>query len=159
MENFDESDCVKGETDLGKLLASLAPRSMEGEFVFCTVPGARYGDYGELLPLGAFVEKEGLTLLLTKESAHKAGFGYGTVFKGIALTVRSSLDAVGLTAAVAGKLAEAGICANVVAAYHHDHVFVPVEKADAALAALEELSRDGPGRPSLGKRCSSSPGL
>ena len=49
---------------------------------------------------------------------------------------------VGLTAAVAVALADAGIACNVVAAVHHDHLFVPVESADAALAALRALQPD-----------------
>ena len=40
----------------------------------------------------------------------------------------------------AAALAEDNISANVVAAYFHDHVFVPEENADAALAALRNLS-------------------
>ena len=57
----------------------------------------------------------------------------------IVLTVHSSLNAVGLTAAVAGALAAAGISANVVAAHYHDHIFVPSERAVDALAVLEQL--------------------
>ncbi|WP_036823971.1 ACT domain-containing protein, partial [Photobacterium sanctipauli] len=62
------------------------------------------------------------------------------VFKGITLTVHSSLEAVGLTAAVATRLAEYSISANVVAAYYHDHVFVPVNRAEEALQALATMN-------------------
>ena len=51
----------------------------------------------------------------------------------------SSLEAVGLTAAVAGALAAEGISANVVAAFHHDHVFVPAGRAAEAMACLARL--------------------
>ena len=54
------------------------------------------------------------------------------------LMIHSSLDAVGLTAAVASRLADHGISANVVAGYYHDHIFVPVEAAEQALGALKE---------------------
>jgi uncharacterized protein len=91
--------------------------------------------------MASFCEDEGLTLLVTKESADKAGFNYESIFKCIALKVHSSLDAVGLTAAVSSKLAERGISANVIAAYYHDHIFVQAEKVDAALSALNEFSR------------------
>ncbi|MHB1138960.1 MAG: ACT domain-containing protein, partial [Microthrixaceae bacterium] len=37
-------------------------------------------------------------------------------------------------------LAERGISCNVVAGYHHDHLFVPASAAQGALAALRELS-------------------
>jgi hypothetical protein len=44
-----------------------------------------------------------------------------------------------LTAAVSRVLAEAGISCNVVAAVHHDHLFVPAEQGAAALALLEGM--------------------
>jgi len=49
------------------------------------------------------------------------------------------LAAVGLTAAVARALADAGISCNVVAAAHHDHLFVPVDRAAEAIEALSRL--------------------
>lgn len=58
------------------------------------------------------------------------------MFRGITLTIHSSLDAVGITAAVSTKLAEQGISANVIAAYYHDHIFVQAEKAELAIEAL-----------------------
>ena len=64
---------------------------------------------------------------------------YESVYKLISLNVHSSLDAVGLTAAFSTKLAEKNISANVVAAYYHDHIFVPEEKAEQALAAISEF--------------------
>jgi len=54
----------------------------------------------------------------------------------ISLGVHSSLEAVGLTAILSARLAEAGISANIVAALHHDHIFVPWDRRDEALAAL-----------------------
>ena len=57
----------------------------------------------------------------------------------ITLTVHSSLEAVGLTAAIATELAGLGISANVVAAYYHDHVFVPCAQAEQAVAGLAAL--------------------
>lgn len=61
----------------------------------------------------------------------------------ITLTVHSDLQAVGLTAAVATSLADAGISCNVVAAAHHDHLFVPVESAGLAIAVLQALQDRG----------------
>jgi len=130
-----------GETDLSKMLASLAPNLMDGDFVFCTIQDAKYGDFTELLPIASFLEAEGLTLLVAKENADQAGLNYESLFKCITLKVHSSLEAVGLTAAVSSKLAERGISANVIAAYYHDHIFVQAEKADAALSALNEFRR------------------
>ncbi len=61
----------------------------------------------------------------------------------ITLEVHSALEAVGLTAAVARVLTDAGIPSNVIAALHHGHLFAPVDRAGEALAALEGLA--GPG--------------
>jgi hypothetical protein len=132
---------VVGETNLSKLLASLAPHLIDGDFVFCTIQGATYGDFAELLPIASFREAEGLTLVVTKENADKADLRYEAIFKGITLNVHSSLEAVGLTAAVSSKLAARGVSANVIAAYYHDHIFVPADQAGAALSALNAFSR------------------
>ena len=59
----------------------------------------------------------------------------------ITLQVHSSLAAVGLTARVAESLAERGISANMVAAFHHDHVFVPWPRRAEALIILENLAK------------------
>ncbi|MDA1371447.1 MAG: ACT domain-containing protein [Proteobacteria bacterium] len=131
---------MAGETDLGRLLGQLQPMLIEGEFVFCTLPNSQYGDFAEWRPLACYQEQEGLSLLISQQQADAAGLAYSAVFKGITLSVHSSLDAVGLTAAVANKLAECGIPANVIAAHYHDHVFVPAERAELALQLLSELS-------------------
>jgi hypothetical protein len=129
---------MKGETSLQKLLATMSPGLIDGEYVFCTIPDARYGDYADTRPIASFTEYEGLTLVMSKNAAENAGLSFEGVFRCITLGVHSSLEAVGLTAAVAGKLAEYGIAANVIAAYFHDHVFVQTEAADRAIGILSE---------------------
>jgi len=129
---------MAGEEDLDTLLVLLEPSLLPGDFVFCTAANLKYGDFAELQPLASYQEEEGLTLVLAKQSADVAGLAYDSVFNCITLMVHSSLDAVGLTAAVSGKLAANGISANVMAAYHHDHVFVPENKAKLALQLLAE---------------------
>ncbi|MEJ2457732.1 MAG: ACT domain-containing protein [Novosphingobium sp.] len=62
----------------------------------------------------------------------------------IVLEVHSALDGTGLTAAVSGGLAEAGIPCNMAAAYHHDHAFVPLGDAERALPILRRLQADAP---------------
>ena len=130
---------MAGEEDLDTLLVLLEPSLLPGDFVFCTAANLKYGDFAELQPLASYQEEEGLTLVLAKQSADVAGLAYDSVFNCITLMVHSSLDAVGLTAAVSGKLAANGISANVMAAYYHDHVFVPENKAKLALQLLAEL--------------------
>lgn len=130
---------MTGITDIAVLLESMSPELQEGEYVFCSVDGP-YPDYAHLNPLGTFIESEGLTLIVSASSADKAGLAYEGRFRQITLTVHSSLEAVGLTAAVAAKLTDHGISANVVAAFYHDHIFVQSENADRALEALKEFS-------------------
>jgi hypothetical protein len=128
--------------DINELLLAMSPKLQPDEYVFCTLPKgqALYGDYLHLTPLASFNEAEGLTLILTQKMADKAKLLYEGVFKQITLTVHSSLDAVGLTAAVATQLAKHDISANVVAAYYHDHIFVQTNNAQRAMTALAELS-------------------
>ena len=131
---------MAGETDLSKLLSSIAPKLLDEEYIFCTMANGRYGDHPELEPIASFMETEGLTLVIPRQRAEAHGIAYEGVFKCITLSVHSSLEAVGLTAVVATKLAEHNISANVIAAYYHDHVFVQANRAEAALAALRELA-------------------
>jgi len=131
---------MTGETNLTVLLSSMTPKLLEEEFVFCNVLNGKYGDYSALSPIATFMEYEGLTLVLNKSNADKAKLSYESIFKCIALQIHSSLDAVGLTAAVSSKLAEKGISANVIAAYYHDHIFVPSNKARLAMEALNEFN-------------------
>ena len=128
---------MAGIKDLGTLLSSIDPVLDERSFVFCTFPEFHCDD--QLNPIGFFHEKEGLTLIITQQEAINKNINYESVYKLISLNVHSSLDAVGLTAAFSTKLAEKNISANVVAAYYHDHIFVPEEKAEQALAAISEF--------------------
>ncbi|EMQ2876470.1 ACT domain-containing protein [Vibrio navarrensis] len=126
-------------TDLDLLLKSMSPKLLDGEYVFCCVDGP-LADYLHLEPMATFREQEGLTLVVPRDKAELGGLRFDGIFRLITLTVHSSLQALGLTAAFASQLAEHGISANVVAGYYHDHIFVPQEKAHAALQALESLA-------------------
>lgn len=126
-------------TNLETLLKTMSPELVEGNYVFCTVKGP-LSDYASLNPIATVQEKEGLTLILEELVAINAKLDFDGVYSLISLTVHSSLDAVGLTAAFATKLTSHGISANVIAGYYHDHIFVQKKKTNDALAALKELS-------------------
>ena len=134
---------MSGETNLKKLIASMAPSLSDTEYVFGLVATADYEQIARLQPRGTFHEKEGVTVILEKEKADECNITYSGVFKCITLNVHSSLDAVGLTAVVATTLTESNISANVIAAYYHDHVFIKSDDADRALVALNELVKKG----------------
>ena len=69
------------ETDLKKLLNSLSPLLCDGEYVFCTMKNARYGDYPEFRPLAMFTESEGLSMVIPRDSADEHSLPYDSVFR------------------------------------------------------------------------------
>ena len=109
--------------------------------MFCSFLDSTYGDRAELEPFAACVEPEGLTLIIPRANADAHEIDYESAFRAITLRVHSSLDAVGLTAAVATQLTEHGISANVIAGYFHDHIFVQSKHAEQAMAALGKFGR------------------
>jgi len=120
------------------MIAGMAPRRVPGEVVFHAAES--WADAALLLPdARAMVrEAEGVTLVLPAE--HPALPAEAAHFAQITLDVRSALDGVGLTAAVATALAAKRIACNVVAGAHHDHLFVPADRAEAALACLRDIA-------------------
>jgi hypothetical protein len=126
------------ERDLDTLLASLDVVREPGVFVVATIAADASVPAGTRAQVR---EREGLTVVVSREDALAAGLAFVFEAAWLTLTVHSSLEAVGLTAAVATRLAEAGIAANVLAGYHHDHVLVPVDRADEAIAALRSPRR------------------
>lgn len=129
---------MSGVTDLDDLLATMEPALADGSFVYASVPPGELAAYLSRGPIGLFREEEGITLILPAGTAQ--GLAASPPMRMITLTVHSSLEAVGLTAAFATTLTAEGISANVVAGYHHDHIFVPERDAERALEALRALS-------------------
>lgn len=129
---------MSGETDLRKLLGGMSPELRPGRYVFTV---AEAGVPRGLAPVVTVAEPEGLTLVVPCEDADAAGLPYDYVAAWITLRVHSALDAVGLTAVVARELAAADLSCNVVAGFHHDHLFVPHERAAEAVVLLEDLAR------------------
>jgi hypothetical protein len=123
--------------DLAQLLQTLKPVLNPGVQVFARLP--LQADLRGLAPLATFREAEGLTVVVDEAAAAQAGLPVLFRAAWLTLSVHSDLNAVGLTAAVASALAEAGISCNVLAAACHDHLFVPVEDGQRALACLQAL--------------------
>jgi hypothetical protein len=113
------------------------PELNQGEFVYCLVDSKEHA--AALDPLCYFLEKEGVTVILPKEKADALNIPYETTCAWITLTVHSSLEAVGLTAVVSKALTDENISCNVIAAFFHDHIFVPVKDAERTLNALQRL--------------------
>ncbi|MBA7517638.1 hypothetical protein ES705_09692 [subsurface metagenome] len=119
------------------LIKNVAPKLNKGHYVFITENDL------DKIPLSQvlyqFKEKEGTTIVLEKERADELGFSYSFVAAWITLTVHSSLEAVGLTAKASDALTKEGISCNAVAAYYHDHIFVPYKDAERAISVLRRL--------------------
>ena len=128
-----------GETDLSVLLATLRPQLQPAVYVYATWPPTAAVPL-DLKPLGQFREAEGLTLIVTQAAADRAQLSYQYPCRLITLAVHSSLAAVGMLAAITQALAAAGLSTNVVSAYFHDHLFVPCDRAQAALDCLTALA-------------------
>ena len=133
---------MPGERNLATLLQNMNPEMHDGVFVFCSIP-SDIEIPAALKPVHMFREREGTTLVMRREEAESAGLPYQFASRLITLTIHSSLEAVGFLAAITGRLAEAGISANAVSAYYHDHLFVREHRADEALQLLLDMS--GPG--------------
>jgi hypothetical protein len=119
---------LAGESDLARLLQGLRPRLHPERYTFANAAEP-------VLQAGVFAlvrENEGLT------SIHADPRGS---WARITLQIHSSLEAVGLTGVLASRLAELGISVNIVAALNHDHLFVPWERREEALACLQALER------------------
>jgi len=116
------------------MLSTLAVERRPGRFTYVAVEDPA----PEVVALAHAVVTEGdsTTLVLAVESAERAGLPVTIEMAWLTLQVHSSLEAVGLTAAVSARLAARGIACNVIAGYHHDHLLVPIARADDAIAAL-----------------------
>jgi uncharacterized protein len=129
--------------DTQAMLSAMDAILEPGEVVFCTATTTPLISAAIPLALATFREAEGLSLILALEDAKDLNLPCDLPMQRITLSVFSSLEGIGLTAAVAEALAEAlaeaGIPCNMVAAFHHDHVFVPSSLAETALAVLRRL--------------------
>ncbi len=126
-------------SELSEIIRSLQPTHNPGTFAFCRLPDASVAI--PAATVGWFRETEGISVILPLADAVAAGWTVDSEAAWITLNVESSLEAVGLTAAVSAALASEGISCNVVAACRHDHLFVPVERAGDAIRVLQGLSR------------------
>lgn len=126
--------------DLRILLKDMKPVLKNEDYVFCVTDQLLDTKILNLKPICMVQEEEGLTLILRKKIADKHNLKYEGIFSQITLTVHSSLEAVGLTAAFSKALADYNISANVIAGYYHDHIFVPKDKKEKAMEALIGLT-------------------
>ena len=128
------------ERDLNTLLVSMKPALDPREWVYCSVD--RSFLTAAHRPLFVFHEAEGTTVVIERHVAESLELSYAFVSRRITLRVHSDLEAVGFVATVTNVLAKHMIPTNVVSAFYHDHLFVPLERAEEALHILESLSAE-----------------
>ena len=130
---------MSSQKDLYKLVKGMTPTLNQGEYVFVSTENIGTIDLRDVVC--TFKEAEGLTLIINREVADKMKLKYAFVASWITLEVNSSLEAVGLTAVFSTELAKNNISCNVIAAFHHDHIFVAVKDSIRAVDILENLAK------------------
>jgi len=129
-----------GEFDLDVLIRSMEPVLCDETYVFATVESGFTIDV--LSPLMTFREREGTTLIVTQQQAEDAGIEHEFRCRMITLNIHSSLEAVGFLARITRRLARLQMGVNPVSGFYHDHLFVPLDRADDALAELQLMSAE-----------------
>lgn len=140
---------MQGLTDLRQLLQSMEPTADTELYRFCSA--AHFHANWAEQAFACVKEAQGWTYVLAErylpESTDLADVRHdlqvsNKPYRRITLQVHSSLEAVGLTAAVSTVLATHQISCNMLAGFYHDHLFVPQEHAELALQLLVQLSAD-----------------
>lgn len=120
--------------ELDDILAVLEVTRREGVFAVCSVEDIPDADVEAVV-----FEDEGITVVLPLDQAQALRLSWGFEAAWLTIAVHTALDGVGLTAALAGALARAGLPCNVLAGYHHDHLLVPASRIEEAVAVIEAM--------------------
>ena len=131
---------MSGEHDLATLLRSLNAVLQPDTYVFVSRPGQ--GIPPDLVPRMVFQESEGTTFIVLRDEAEALGWSYEFPCRMITLNIHSALDAVGFLARITTVLAKARMGVNPVSGFYHDHLFVPEDRADDAMAILAQLAAE-----------------
>jgi len=133
-------DSSPGELELDVLIRSMQPVLYDDNYVFVTVDH-EFNNL-DLSPLMFFREQEGTTLIVTQKKAQGANLQYEFPCKLITLNIHSSLDAVGFLARITQRLASLRMGVNPVSGFFHDHLFVPIDRAEDAMHELKVMSSE-----------------
>lgn len=129
-----------GQTNLPEVLKSLRVSCDEVQYGFASVQEHQKNTDNRIL--GIFKEKEGLTIIASREYFDENNIEYEGPYAKLTIEVHTSLELVGLTAVLAKKLADNQISANVVAGYFHDHIFVQYAVRQKAVEVIANLKKD-----------------
>ena len=109
----------------------------KGEYVFCSIMDINKISINNIIC--SFKESKGYSIIISKEEATSNNLPFYFNSAWITLNIDSTLDSIGLTSAFSKKLTKAGISCNVIAAYHHDHIFVPYLDKHKAMEILSDM--------------------
>ncbi len=129
---------IKGKSNLDILLKTMKPKLNSGEFVFCTITDLPLVNINDVLFF--FKEEYAITVIVKKEIADSLKLDYSFIASWITLTVHSSLEAVGLTAAFSKALSDNGISCNVVAAYTNSDLASRVTNRSSCVTNVRKAS-------------------
>ena len=123
------------------MLSGMTPVMTETDYVFVSLPpSALTLDIVEQAK-ATYQEQEGISLVLPLSFSEQKELPLSAPMRCITLNVYSALEGVGLTAAVSTAVADSNIPCNIIAAYHHDHIYVPSELSEKAFDILLELQK------------------
>lgn len=127
------------ESNISALIKGMAPSLNKGEFVFCTLQDSTGLNWRDTIC--TFKESEGLSIVIDRQKADGLGIDYDFIASWITLTIHSSLNAIGFTALISSELAKHDVGCNIIAGYHHDHIFVNRKDTNKAMEVLSNLSK------------------
>ncbi len=128
--------------DLSSLIKGMSPQLSPERYAFATIALDQLSGIN-FVPIMSFAEDEGVTLILLEQDAIAANIKHEFICQKITLHVHSALEAVGFMAAISNRLTQVGVPCNVIAGYHHDHLFILIDQVETAMNALGELSKAG----------------
>lgn len=128
---------MPGITDLSQTLQSMKVACDDIQYGFASIQDETLIARDRVL--ATFHENGRLAIIAPQDYLQDLQIEHEGPYARLTIDVHTSLELVGLTAVMATKLAEAGISANVVAAFYHDHVFVQYDLRDQATSILEGL--------------------
>ena len=123
----------------------LEPEQAEGKYYFAIV------SEDELMALTGILESivciykesEGLTIVFSEDAKDTVAELTEKEIMGpfalITMTAQTDLNAIGILAKITEALAKEKIAVNAFSAYYHDHILVPYEKKDNAIALIRPL--------------------
>lgn len=123
------------------MISGMTPVVRPGNYVFISTEDRALVESLSSQAISTFKEEEGMSMLIPVEIAEKSKLSVDQPMCCITLNVYSSLEGVGLTAAVSTALGDNSIPCNIIAAFHHDHVFVPSKMCDQAMEVLISLQK------------------